>query len=59
MDVSYLETITLSHLPEEATEMAHDPSMAASGLEIEIPEVLNEEQKAIFFEVGQVTLYHP
>lgn len=59
MDISHLETLTLSHLPEDAAEMAHDPSMAASGISIDIPDVLSEEQRNVFVEVGQVTLYHP
>ena len=58
MDISHLETLTLSHLPEEAMEMASQPDMADSGLEIEIPQILNDEEMAIFAEVGQVTLYH-
>ncbi len=59
MDISYLETLTLSHLPEEASEMAQQLDMELEPLQIHVPDVLNEEEMAIFAEVGQVTLYHP
>lgn len=58
MDISHLETLTLSHLPEEALQMASQPDMDGVALEMEIPQILNDEEMAIFVEVGQVTLYH-
>lgn len=58
MDIYHLETLSLAHLPEEALDMAQQPDMANSGINIEIPLLLNDEEMAIFAEVGQTTLYH-
>ncbi len=59
MDISHLETLTLSRLPEEALEMASQSDMADFGLDIGIPQILNDEEMAVFAEVGQIALYHP
>lgn len=59
MDISYLETLTLSHLPEDRLEIAEQVRLNDTELHIPLPQWLNEEEMQVFAQVGQVTLYHP
>ena len=59
MDISHLEMLALSHLPEEAIQIAQQTALDDSDIPIVFPQWLNEEEMRVFAQVGQVTLYHP
>lgn len=59
MDIYHLETLTVSLLSEEALELANQLGTPHTERNFNLPQLLNEEEMAVFAKVGQSTLYHP
>ncbi|MDR3413823.1 MAG: hypothetical protein P4L87_23160 [Formivibrio sp.] len=59
MDIYHLETLTVSLLSEEALELANHLGSPHAEWSFNLPQLLNEEEMAVFAKVGQSTLYHP